>query len=40
MIDEIFQSIAVMHSQWDDVDWSGWSVVNMTRVNNIDIKQG
>lgn len=32
-----FQSITVMHSQWDGVDWTGWNVVKMDR--NINLKE-
>lgn len=34
-----YQSIAVMHSQWEGLDWSGWNVISMTRQNNLDIKR-
>lgn len=32
-----FQSIAVMHSQWEGVDWSGWNVIKMDR--NVNMKE-
>lgn len=30
-----FQSIAVMHSQWEGVDWTGWNVIKMDRDINM-----
>ena len=33
-----FQTIAVMHTLWDDVDWSGWNTIKMTNEDNLDIK--
>lgn len=33
-----FQTIAVMHTIWKDVDWSGWNMIKMTRAENLDVK--
>ena len=33
-----FQTIAVMHTLWKDVDWSGWNMIKMTKAENLDVK--
>ena len=35
-----FQTIAVMHTLWLGVDWSGWNTIKMTKEDNLDIKWG
>ena len=34
-----FQTIAVMHTLWEGVDWSGWNTIEMTKKGNLDIKR-
>ena len=34
-----FQTIAVMHTLWKDVNWSGWNLIKMTKEDNLDIKR-
>ena len=31
-----FQTVAVMHTLWKDVDWSGWNLIRMTKNDNLD----
>lgn len=33
-----FQTLAVMHTLWNDVDWSGWNMIKMTKADNLDVK--
>lgn len=33
-----FQTVVAMHTLWEEVDWSGWNMIKMTKEGNLDIK--